>query len=119
MFEITFNKLWEYRQHLSEEELSDKEKGFEKLVLDIMRELATNNYTKVTFYPYRTALVLDEIFDADRDSMCPLEYILAVKAGVNPDNHTVYELHKGCQTFYIFCSDQLFRIGKTIKKERW
>lgn len=123
MFEITFNKYWEYQamrmEHLSKEELSNKEKGFEKLVLDIMRALATNNYSRVTFYPYRTARVFDEMFDADRDSMCPLEYMLAIKAGVMPSNHTVYEVYNGCQTFYIFCSDSLFRIGKTIEKENW
>lgn len=107
------------KEHLSEEELSIKEKDFEKWVLDIMGALATNHYSKVTFYPYRTALVFDEMFDADRNSMLPLEYMLAIKANVNPDNHTVYEVYNGCQTFYIFCHDRLFRVGKTIEKRSW
>ena len=123
MLRITFDKHWERKMmregKLSEEELSDKENGFEEWVLELMRALATNNYSRVTFYHYRTALVYDELFDADRDSMRPLEYMLAIKAGVNPDNHTVYEVYNGCQTFYIWCTDSTFRVGKTIKKERW
>lgn len=123
MFGITFDKHWEretmHREHLSEEELAVKEKDFEKWVFDIMSTLATNHYSKVTFYPYRTALVSDKMFDADRDSMLPLEYMLAIKADVKPDNHTVYEVYNAGQTFYIFCSDGLFRVGKTFKKIRW
>ena len=123
MLGITFDRHWEWKmmreEKLSEEELSVKENNFEEWVLNLMGALATNHYSKVTFYPYRTALVQDAMFDADRDSMRPLEYMLAIKAGVNPDNHTVYEVYNGCQTFYIFCRDSLFRVGKTIKKERW
>ncbi len=123
MLRITFDKCWECKmmreEHLSEEELSVKENNFEKWILNIMGALATNHYSKVTFHHYRTARVIDEIFDADRDSMCPLEYILAIKAGVNPDNHTVYEVYNGCQTFYIWCTDNLLRVGKTIVKESW
>lgn len=123
MFNITFDRYWEFKvmekEHLSKEALSDKEKNFENFVLDIMRELANNNFSRVTFYPYRTARVFDEMFDADRNSMRPLEYMLAIKAGVNPDNHTVYEVHYGSITFYIFCSDNLFRIGETINKKSW
>ena len=123
MFRITFNLDWEWemmdKEDLSKEELSAKENNFEKWVLDLMRTLATNPYSKVTFYRYRTARVLDAIFDADRDSMSPLEYILAIKADVNLDNHTVYEVYDGYQTFYIWCTDSLFRVGKTIEKEEW
>ena len=123
MLSITFDRHWEWRmmreEKISEEKLSAKENNFEKWVLDLMGALATNHYSKVTFYPYRTALVHDAMFDADRDSMRPLEYMLAIKAGVYPDNHTVYEVYNGCQTFYIFCHDSLFRVGKTIRKERW
>ena len=123
MLRITFDKCWEWKmmreEHLSEEELSVKENNFEKWILNIMGALATYHYSKVTFHHYRTARVIDEIFDADRDSMCPLEYILAIKAGVNPDNHTVYEAYNGCQTFYIWCTDNLLRVGKTIVKESW
>jgi len=106
-------------EKLSEEELSAKKKEFEEWGLELMMALATNMYSKVTFYNYRTARVYDELFDADRDSMKPLEYILAIKADVCPDNHTVYEVYDGCQTFYIWCTDSMFRVGKTIKKERW
>ena len=81
-----------------------------------MRTLATSHCSKVTFYPYRTALVFDKMFEANRDSMSPLEYMLAIKAGVKPDNHTVYEVYDGRQTFYIFCHDGLFRVGKNIEK---
>ncbi len=120
MLKITFNKSWERKmmreEQLSKEELSAKESNFEEWVLNLMRALATNHYSKVTFHPYRTARVFDEMFDADRDSMLPLEYMLAIKAGVNPDNHTVYEVYNGCQTFYIWCHDSLFRVGKTIDK---
>lgn len=118
MLRITFNKRWEWKmmreEHLSEEELSVKENNFEEWVLNLMNALATNHYSKVTIH--RTSRVFDEIFDADRDSMSPLEYILAIKAGVNPDNHTVYEVYNGCQTFYIWCNDRLLRVGKTIKE---
>lgn len=120
---ITFDNHWERKimreEHLSKEELSVKENNVEEWALNLMGTLATNNYAKVTFHPYRTALVFDEMFDADRDSMRPLEYILAIKAGVHPDNHTVYEVYNGCQTFYIWCTDSLFRVGKSIKKEKW
>ena len=123
MLRITFDRHWEWKmmheEKLSEEELSVKESNFEEWVLNLMRTLATNHYSKVTFHSYRTARVFDEMFDADRDSMRPLEYILAIKADVNPDNHTVYEVYNGCQTFYIFCHDSLFRVGKTIRKEKW
>ncbi len=123
MFEITFDKRWEHeimrKEHLSEEEISDKKKDFEKWALDIMKALATNNDSKVTFYPYRTALVFDKMFDADRNSMSPLEYMLAIKANAKPDNHTVYEVYAGRQTFYIFCSGNVFRVGKTIEKRKW
>ena len=120
MLRITFDRHWEWKmmheEKLSEEEISVKENNFEEWVLNLMRTLATNHYSKVTFHSYRTARVFDEMFDADRDSMRPLEYILAIKADVNPDNHTVYEVYNGCQTFYIWCTDGLFRVGKTIKK---
>ena len=123
MLRITFDKHWERKmmrkENLSEEELSAKENSFEEWVLELMRALATNNYSRVTFYHYRTALVYDELFDADRDSMRPLEYMLAIKAGVNPNNHTTYEVYNGCQTFYIWCTDSTFRVGKNIKKEIW
>ncbi len=123
MLKITFDKHWEWKmmreEHLSEEELSVKENNFEEWVLSLMGALDTNHYSKVTFHHYRTARVFDKMFDADRDSMRPLEYMLAIKAGVNPDNHTVYEVYNGCQTFYIWCTDSLFRVGKTIVKERW
>ena len=124
MLRITFDKHWEWKmrrgeEHLSEEELSAKENSFEEWVLELMRSLAINNYSSVIFYHYRTARVFDEMFDADRDSMRPLEYMLAIKAGVYPDNHTVYEVYNGCQTFYIWCTDSTFRVGKTIEKGRW
>ena len=121
MFKSTSNKYWKNNEmeRISKEKLSDKEKDFDEFVLKLMRALAENSYSKVTFYPYRTAMVFDKMFDADRDYMCPLEYMLAIKAGVSPDNHTVYEVYNGFNTFYIFCSDQLLSIGKTIQKERW
>ena len=123
MLKITFNRSWERKmmreENISKEELSDKESKFEEWVLNLMGALATNHYAKVTFHPYRTARVFDEMFDADRDSMRPLEYMLAIKAGVSPDNHTVYEVYNGCQTFYIWCHDSLLRVGKTIDKGRW
>lgn len=122
MLRITFNEAWERKmmaeEQLSKEEVSAKENSFEEWVIELMRTLATNNYSKVTFYPYRTARVYDEMFDADRDSMRPLEYMLAIKAGVNPDNHTVYEVYNGCQKFYIWCTDSLFRVGKTLSKNK-
>ena len=122
MLSIKFDRHWERKmmreEKLSEEELSVKENSFEECVLELMRALATNHYSEVTFHPYRTARVFDESFDADRESMRPLEYMLAIKAGVNPDNHTVYEVYDGCRTFYIWCHDSLFRVGKTIDNGR-
>ena len=121
MLKITFDKIWErkimIKEQLSKEELSAKEKNFEKWILDLMRTLATNYYSKVKFYPYRTARVFSAMFDAERESMLPMEYLLAIKANVQPDNHTVYEVYDGCQTFYIWCTDNLFRVGKKIEKE--
>ena len=121
MLRITFNKPWEWKmmteEQLSKEEVSAKENSFEEWVLELMRTLAINNYSKVKFYPYRTAKVSDVMFDAERESIRPLEYMLAIKAGVNPDNHTVYEVYNGCQTYYVWCTDNLLRVGKTIKLE--
>lgn len=120
MLGITFCNPWKLKMmiegSLSEKEVSDKESYFEEWVLEIMKALATNNYSKVKFYPYRTAKVSDVMFDAERESIRPLEYILAIKAGKKPDNHTVYEVYNGCQTYYVWCTDNLLRVGKTINK---
>lgn len=121
MLGITFCNTWKLKMmiegNLSEKEVSDKESYFEEWVLEIMKQLANNNNSRVKFYPYRTARVYDEMFDAERESIRPLEYMLAIKAGVNPDNHTVYEVYNGCQTYYVWCTDNLLRVGKTIKLE--
>ena len=119
MFGIQFKSGREGSRFLSDEELSAKKKSCEEWVIDLMESLANNPKSKVTFYPYRTASVYDELFDLKRESMLPLEYMLAVKAGVRTDNHTTYEVYDGCSTFYVFCHDDLFRIGKTIEKKRW
>ena len=103
-------------EHLSEEELSIKEKSFEEWVVQLMGTLATNRYARVKFYPYRTAKSFDELFVAERDSMRPLEYILAIKAGVTPDNRSIYEVYNGSQTYYIFCRDDICLVGKAIIK---
>ena len=62
MLRITFDKHWEWKmmheEHISKEELSVKEKNFEEWVLNIMEALAANHYSKVTFYPYRTAQIV-------------------------------------------------------------
>ena len=123
MLKIAFSEDWEWKmiddENLSEEELSAKKQNLEEWILTVMAALATKHNSKVTFFPYRTASVFDTIFEATRDSMRPLEYMLAIKAGVNPENHTVYEVYDGCQTFYIFCHGNLVRVGKKIKKEEW
>lgn len=117
MLKFNFDESWEYR-HNAEEVAMAKEK-FEAMMADLMRKLSTNRYAKVTFYPYRTARVYDALFDADRNSIRELEYFLAVKSGVQPDNHTTYEVYDGCQKIYIWCHDNLFRVGKTIEKGSW
>lgn len=123
MFGIKFDSYWESRvmskEHISEEELSIKEKSFEEFVLETMRSLATSptsHWSEVKFYSYRKARVFDEMFDADRGSMLPLEYLLAIKAGVEPDNHTVYEVYNGRYTVYVWCTDGLCRVGKRIER---
>ena len=122
MLRITFDKFWERKtmrkEQFSKEELFTKKDRLEEWIAKLMEALAINRYSKVTFHPYRTARVFDEIFDAERDSMRPLEYMLAIKAGVIPDNHTVYEVYDGCHTYYVWCTDSKFRVGKTIVKER-
>lgn len=118
MFGINFNGMWESdimrEKNLSEEELSVKERGFEEWVLNVMREMATNNRLEVKFNSYRTARVYDALFDAERESMRPLEYMLAIKADARPDNHTVYEIRISSVDYYIWFHDDLCRIGKTI-----
>ena len=121
MIGIEFKKNWERnvmsKNNLTKEQLSAQEKEHEKWVLNLMRDMATNQYCTVKFYPYRQAQVYDRVFEATRDSMLPLEYMLAVKAGVRPDNHTVYEiLFAGCQTFYIWFTDDQCFVGKAIAK---
>lgn len=110
MFGIQIEEI--YQEDLTEERIDER-------VLELMRALAENPYAKVKFYSYRTAFVYDPIFDAERESMLPLEYMLAIKAGVRPDNHTCYEVYNGCSTFYICCYDGLFRVGKTIDVHSW
>ena len=98
------------------EELSSKENDFKEWIFNTLEQLARNNYSYVKFYSYRTAEVSSEdvLFEADRTSLLPLEYTLAIKARVHPGNHTVYEVYNGCRTFYVWCHDELFTIGTTI-----
>lgn len=118
MLEIKFDESWEHRimrkEKLSKEELSEKEKDFKEFALEAMRSLANNMYSEVKFYSCRKARVSDGIFDAERKSMRPLEYMLAIKAGVCPDNHIVYEVHNDCDTFYVWCTDDVCRVGKKL-----
>ncbi len=121
MLGITFDRSWEmnqtHREGLTKEELSKKERDLENLMEETIYRLADNRYSKVTFYPYRTARVVDKVmFDADRDSCRLIESVLAIKAGAIPDNHTAYEVYNGCSTFYVWCHDGLFRVGKDIAK---
>ena len=99
-----------------DEELSSTEKDFKEWILNTIENLARNHYAFVKFYQYRKAEVSsdDVLFEADGTSMKPLENILAIKAGVHPDNHTVYEVYNGCRTFYVWCHDGLFRVGTKI-----
>ncbi len=121
MFGITFTKYWEweYKRYHSEEEFSAKKKYFEEWVLDLMSALTTNSYSKVTFYPNRNVIINGLMFDADRNSMLPLEYMLAIKAGVKPDNHTVYEVFDGCKRYGIKCHDGHFQVGTIIQEGTW
>ena len=98
------------------EELSSREDEFKEWIFNTIDNLARNQYSYVKFYQYRTASVSskDVLFEADLNSMKPLESILAIKAGVHTDNHTVYEVYNGCKTVYVWCHDELFRVGTTI-----
>lgn len=98
------------------EETSSKEKDFREWILNTIDNLARNHYSYVKFYPYNTVAVSekDVIFEADRYSMLPMEYTLAIKAGVKPDNHTLYEVYNGCKTVYVWCHDGVFRVGSAI-----
>lgn len=76
---------------------------------------------KVTFHRYRTALVRDVFFTAPRVCMRELETELARAAGVEKDNHTVYEVVQDTysvgspSTTYIMFHDMVVMFGRGIE----
>lgn len=120
MFRIVFNPNWErdMREESSVEDLVAKENELQDKFQDIMRALAENIYSWVKFYPYQTAEVTDVVFEAVLEEMKPFEYILALKAGARPGNHTTYEVYYGCgdKKVFVHCSDNIMRVGRKIIK---
>lgn len=80
---------------------------------------------EVKCYSYRTAQVQGSYIDINRDLTDAriLEGKLAKAAGVNIDNHVVYEIKatygKECAPLYVWCSDSFMRIGTRLIEENW
>lgn len=81
---------------------------------------------KVKCYPYRTAQVQGSYIDINRDltDARVLEGQLAKAAGVNVDNHVVYEIKalyskEDHTPLYVWCSDSFMRIGTKLIEENW
>lgn len=73
-------------------------------------------------YPYRTALVRNRIFTANRnDEACrAFETFLANKSGKFEDNHTAYRIVlRDDGILYVGCSDQTMSFGLSIQEEPW
>lgn len=70
---------------------------------------------KVKFHPYRSALVRDAFFTAPRNCMKEFEAELARAAGVQVDNHTVYEVTQHTTTTYIMFHDMVVMFGRGIE----
>ena len=73
-------------------------------------------------FSYRTALVGGHFLKFDRRMMHELEEALAAKAGVRPDNHTVYEVvyndFDEKKTTYIWFVDTSVIFGSTVEMRR-
>lgn len=80
---------------------------------------------KVTFYPYRTALIGDVFLTLPVNLCHDLEIVLAEKAGRQRDNHTVYKVEQHSYgtdddlVTYIAFSDTSVRFGRSIREEHW
>ena len=75
---------------------------------------------EVKCYPYRTASVRERFMSLPRLLVHELEEQLAQKAGVRPDNHTVYEfIDESRETIYVLFSDFKASFGKTLYEHRW
>lgn len=81
---------------------------------------------EVKQYTYRTAVVTEPFLVVPRNTVKELEHTLAQKAGVEPDNHTVYEIRQTAvvtaddvpPTFIGF-SDDRATFGHSVFDRRW
>lgn len=90
--------------------------------MDNMIEFEKIYVSKVTFHPYRTARVFNRFLSIERKSDVgkELETTLAKKAGVNPDNHTVYSIQlKNEQEVHVWCDDSKIMFGLELKKDKY
>ena len=73
--------------------------------------------TKVKFYRYRTARVFNRFFRISRNSELgeKIEDVLSKKAGVDKDNHSVYEVeNKNGDKIYVWMEDSEILFGNEI-----
>ena len=84
--------------------------------------------SKVTFHPYRTAMVYDRFLTMVRssDEGRAFEDHLAEAAGVTPDNHTAYTIQlsthaaaRPAPEIYVMCSDNKISIGTRLEIRNW
>ena len=120
MFIISFDADWQKRlledENISYDDLMLRQQKIEEWLDLFMETIATNPYCKVKFKSYnKDNYVYDKIFDAERTSISFFEYLLAVKANAIPDNYTVYEVFDGSKTYYVWCKDNLIRVGRKMK----
>lgn len=72
-------------------------------------------------FPYRTARIDNSFLSVPRNLVSDLEHAIAEAAGVNVDNHTVYEIVQDDEKppVYIRFSDFTATFAHTVREERW
>jgi hypothetical protein len=79
----------------------------------------TSEIVSVKQFTYRTAMVVGGM-EIPRTVMASVESMLAHKAGVSKDNHTVYQVQYGCGSTQFFgFSDLSCYVGNGIRIERY
>lgn len=86
--------------------------------------LIINDNKKITFYPYRTAIVRDVFVEMDRNDSAAtiIENKLAKLAGVSADNHTAYAIDDEwsiLKPVYVSFSDFKVRFGTSLEVKNW
>lgn len=77
--------------------------------------------TEVYYYGYRQASLKNAFLTMDRNDPPArrLEEELASRAGVDRDNHVIYEIRNNGGSLFVFCSDMRIVLGTEIEVRHW